>query len=371
MDADELLAWLTLLALPRAGPAAILPLLHAAPNVRGVLLLERAALDELELHPETRAALLALQGRPDTRQARTRDWLLQSDVQALAIHDPRYPEALRQISRPPPVLFVRGDITVLGTPQLAMVGSRHPTPAGYELAAEIAARLCAFGLVITSGLALGIDTASHRGAVEAGGRSIAVMGTGPDRVYPARNQRLATRILAEGGALVTEFVPGTGPESANFPRRNRVISALALGVLVVEAALPSGSLLTAQHAAEQGREVMAVPGPVRSPTSRGCHALLRQGAALVESAEDVLIALGDRFRPLMAPGTAPMAHAAERPTLDDVERRVLQATGYEHTSIDAVIARTGLDAAQAGSILTRLELHGLLRRDAGGYMRAG
>jgi DNA processing protein len=197
------------------------------------------------------------------------------------------------------------------------------------------------------------------------------MGTGPDRVYPARNQRLAARIVAEGGALVTEFMPGTGPEPANFPRRNRVISALALGVLVVEAALPSGSLLTAQHAAEQGREVMAVPGPVRSPTSRGCHALLRQGAALVESAEDVLIALGDRFRPLITPGAAPAAQAPERPALDDAERRVLQATGYERTSIDAVIERTGLDAAQAGSILTRLELRGLLLRDTGGYMRAG
>jgi DNA processing protein len=197
------------------------------------------------------------------------------------------------------------------------------------------------------------------------------MGTGPDRLYPARNQRLAARIVAEGGALVTEFLPGVGPEAANFPRRNRVISALALGVLVVEAALPSGSLLTAQHAAEQGREVLAVPGPVRSPTSRGCHALLRQGAALVESAEDVLIALGDRFRPATPAAALPAGQTPERPALDDTERRVLQASGYERTSIDALIARTGLDAAQVGSILTRLELRGLVHRDAGGYMRAG
>jgi DNA processing protein len=371
MDADELLAWLTLLALPRAGPATLLPLLHEVPSALRALQLEPARLAAIELHPDTRSALHALQGRPDPRHTRVRDWLLENGVQALAIHDPRYPELLRQTARAPPLLFVRGDVGVLHVPQLAMVGSRHPTHAGLELAAEIAARLSGYGLAITSGLALGIDTASHCGAVDAGGRSIAVMGTGPDRVYPTRNRRLAARIVAEGGALVTEFAPGTGPEAANFPRRNRVISALALGVLVVEAAQPSGSLLTAQHAAEQGREVLAVPGPVRSPTSRGCHALLRQGAALVESAEDVLIALGDRFRPATTPAAVPAGQEPERPALEDTERRVLHASGYERTSIDTLIARTGLDAAQVGSILTRLELRGLVRRDAGGYMRAG
>jgi DNA processing protein len=207
------------------------------------------------------------------------------------VNDGRYPPLLREIPQAPPVLFVHGDPDCLRVPQLAMVGTRNPTPSGRETARQFAAHLAGAGMIITSGLALGIDAAAHQGALAGGGRTIAVMGTSLDRVYPAKHRDLA-RAIAERGALVSELPTGTPALAENFPRRNRLISGLALGVLVVEAALQSGSLITARLALDQGREVFAIPGSIHNPLAKGCHALIRQGAKLVETANDIVEELG-------------------------------------------------------------------------------
>jgi DNA processing protein len=362
-----------LLDLPGAGAGTVLRLIDAAGSAAAALALPAARLQALGLRSHTSAALLRLDGQPDPRSAAPCEWVLRHDIGVLTAASADYPPLLRRIACPPPVLFVEGAISALAGPQVAVVGSRSPTASGRELALERATGLSKYALTITSGLALGIDSAAHLGALQAHGASIAVMGTGPGQVYPARHRRLAARIVEQGGALVTEFVPGTRPEPSNFPRRNRIISGLSLGVLVVEAALPSGSLLTAQCALEQDREVMALPGPVRSPLSRGCHELLRNGAALIETPEDVLRALGDRFRPAgiavetgsHPPGAAAVALAA----LGGDERRVLEATGFEETPTETIVLRSGLGAAATGATLVRLELKGLIVSGAGGYAR--
>ncbi len=374
MDEHEIRCCLSLLDLPGAGAGTVLRLIDAAGSAAAALALPAARLQALGLRADTLSALRGLDGRPDPRSAAPCAWLLDHDVHVLSTASTDYPPLLRRIACPPPVLFVQGAVAVLASPQVAVVGSRSSTASGRELAAELAAGLAKYALTVTSGLALGIDSAAHLGALEAGGASIAVMGTGPDQVYPARHRRLAASLLERGGALVTEFVPGTRPEPANFPRRNRIISGLSLGVLVVEAALPSGSLLTAQCALEQDREVMAVPGPVRSPLSRGCHELLRNGAALIETAEDVLRALGDRFRPShpvdaagpRRAGAAGVALAA----LGADERRVLEATGFEDTAAETIVLRSGLGAAATGAALVQLELKGLIVSGVRGYARS-
>lgn len=370
---SEICNYLSLLALPGAGAASVLRLLRAGGSASAALELDVTVLQALGLRGETIEALLALRGMSDPAASAPCAWLMRNDVALISVNDSRYPPLLAAIACPPPVLFVQGDPTLLLHPQVAMVGSRRPTPSGRDAARAIAGELSKYGLTITSGLAIGIDAESHEGALGAGGHTVAVMATGSEQIYPARHRGLAARILAEGGALVSEFAPGTRLEPANFPRRNRIISGLSLGVLVVEAALPSGSLLTARYAGDQNREVMAVPGPIRSPVSRGCHELLRQGAALVEGADDVLAALGDRFRPLLC--SDQIAAAASTTvlvpgSLSAEERRVLDATGYEVTTLDTVSERAGLAAAALGAAVTRLELRGLIVACAGGYARA-
>jgi DNA processing protein len=369
MEPEDIPACLALLGLRGPGSHGALRLLCRVPSARAALALGTPELAALGLRPETVDAVRRLGGRPGSHALRARDWLGEHRVRVCSIHDRDYPARLRATAGAPPVLFLQGAGALLDAPSLAIVGSRRPTPVGRELAAEIAAALCGYGLCVVSGLAIGIDSAAHLGALAADGRTIAVLGTGLDRVYPRRNEALARRIVASGGLLASEFPPGTPPEPANFPRRNRIVSGLSLGVLVVEAALPSGSLLTAQHAAEQGREVMAMPGAVRSPVSRGCHELLRNGAALVETAEDVLRALGDRFAPNERPVVAQEGGAAPEPRVEGHERQVLAATGFDETSADVLAARTGLDAAAVASALVMLELRGLVERGAGGYAR--
>jgi DNA processing protein len=275
---------------------------------------------------------------------------------------------LREIPTPPPVLFVRGDPALLSRPQLAIVGTRNPTASGRRTAREFAAHLAGAGLVITSGLALGIDAEAHRGALEQGW-TVAVMGTGPDRLYPARHRELA-RQIAEQGALVSELPPGTPPNAENFPRRNRVISGLSLGTLVVEAATQSGSLISARLAGEQGREVFAIPGSIHNPMARGCHALIRQGAKLVETGADILEELG----PLAATVTTPDPHPRDIPTSpavspDPEHAALLALLGESPTAIDTLVERSGLTAEAVSSMLLIMELQGYVASAGGFYTR--
>ncbi|HEY8553031.1 MAG TPA: DNA-processing protein DprA [Burkholderiales bacterium] len=316
---------------------------------------------------DAREAAQALAAGPRAAEwARDLAWLEEPAHHLVTWLDPDYPPLLREIADPPLVLYVEGRRDVLARPQLAIVGSRNPTPLGRYDAAAFARALCDAGLAITSGLALGIDAAAHRAALEAGGTTIAVAGTGLDCVYPPGNRELA-RAIAERGALVSEFPIGTPPRPAHFPIRNRLISGLSLGVLVVEAAEQSGSLITARLAAEQGREVFALPGSIHSPLARGCHRLIRQGAKLVETAADVLEELG----PLAAVSAdARLAASAPDETLTPDERAVLDNLGYEPMSVDALVERSGLTPDTVSSILLQLELRGVVLVGPGGYQRA-
>ena len=294
-------------------------------------------------------------------------WLEGPNRTLLTAEDPRYPAQLTAVPGMPPALFVEGDPAVLSRPQVAIVGSRAATSAGREAAFDFAARLAAAGFAITSGLAAGIDGQAHRGALAARAATIAVCGTGLDRVYPAEHRELAARIAATG-ALVSEFPTGTPPLAHNFPRRNRLMSGLARGVLVVEAAARSGSLITARLAGEQGREVMAVPGSIHNPLARGCHRLIKDGAALVETIDDVFAALGtlglaSAARP--APETSDGGNFSDG-TLDSGAEMLLNALGFEPTDLDRLVERTGMSARSVLSKLQLLELAGRVESLPGG-----
>lgn len=282
----------------------------------------------------------------------------------IRIEDADYPLLLKEIADPPPMLYVRGDKSVLQCQQFAMVGARNATPVGLRDAEAFARHLAQAGFVITSGLALGIDGAAHRGALAAKGKTIAVMGTGQLHLYPRQHKGLADQIIANGGAIVSEFPLDIGPQPFNFPRRNRIISGLSMGVLVVEAALKSGSLTTAKHAIEQNREVFAIPGSIHSPQSRGCHQLIRQGAKLVESANDILEELGG-FLQLQLP-----VPPQRKPRMADPKQaKLLAQIDYATTPVDVIVLRTGLTVSEVSSILLSLELGGCVESVPGGYIR--
>jgi DNA processing protein len=328
----------------------------------------RAAWCDVQLPPAARHALRS----PDAAQiALDRRWMERDRIQLVDVTSPHYPSSLAQITGAPALLYVQGIVTSLLAPQLAIVGSRSPTESGRRTAREFAACLAKFGLTITSGLAYGIDAASHEGALSSGGQTIAVMGTGLDVIYPAMHRELAMKIAASG-ALVSELPPGTAPLKFNFPRRNRLISGLSLGLLVVEAARESGSLITASLAAEQGREVFAIPGSIHSPLSRGCHALIRSGAKLVEQASDILEELE-----INVPAQVLMRFEEDRAkvskggrTLDKDSKILLDAIGFESTSLDELVNRTGLPSHSVASMLLMLELEGAVGIQAGGrYVR--
>lgn len=288
-------------------------------------------------------------------------WSEQPANHILTLADAGYPPALLEIADPPTLLYVRGNPALLLQRGIAVVGSRNATPQGMQTAEHFAKALAGQGQTIVSGLALGIDTAAHRGALVAGGDTVAVIGTGADRLYPARNQQLALAI-AERGAIVSEFPLGTPAVAHNFPRRNRIISGLARGVLVVEAAPESGSLITARLAAEQGREVFAIPGSIHSPVARGCHRLIKQGAKLVETAADIL----EELTAYTAPPAQPAAPAVP------ADEPLLAALGHDPCSLDELVERTGLSAAGLLPELLALELAGRLAPLPGNrYQRLG
>jgi DNA processing protein len=305
------------------------------------------------------------------------NWLDRPDAHLLTPADGGYPALLREIARPPPQLFIRGNVAALSLPQLAIVGSRNATPGGAETAHSFASHLAARGFCITSGLAEGIDAAAHRGALAARGRTVAVCGTGPDIVYPRRHERLADEIVAAGGAIVAEFAPGTPVHRANFPRRNRLISGLSVGTLVVEAGVRSGALITARHALEQGREVFAIPGSIHNPVARGCHLLIRNGAKLVETAADIVEELMSLLAGLRLDDTPQREGSSPETTdgaagMDGEYGQLLAAMAWDPVDADSLVARSGLTIGEVSSMLLMLEMQGSVRALSGGrYQRAG
>ncbi len=358
---DETAAWCALLRAPGIGGQTLNPLLAMAGSARQLI----------QSPPKnTPEALRNYLRKPDWHGAEAdMRWLGQPHNRLLVISDPHFPARLRELPNPPSALFLHGDPDLLSLPQLAIVGSRNPSTGGRRNAHDFAAHLAAAGLVISSGLATGIDGAAHQGALDTDGLTLAVTGTGLDRVYPAKNRTLAHEI-AMSGLLVSEFPTGTPPLPANFPRRNRILAGLSLGTLVVEAALKSGSLITARLATEAGREVFAIPGSIHNPMARGCHALIRDGAKLVETAEHVFEELAPLL-PEVAPstlGAAPEAItsvAGEEP-MDPQHCRLLEAMGFDPVTTDELVERTGFPAAEVSSILLLLELQGHVSSAAGG-----
>jgi DNA processing protein len=290
-------------------------------------------------------------------------WLDRSNTVLLPATSSGYPRLLRESPDAPAVLYVRGDLTVLDSPQLAMVGSRNPTAGGRSTAREFASWFARAGLTITSGLALGIDTACHEGALAAGGTTVAVLGCGLDQVYPPENRALADRISASG-AVISEFPPGTKPLPACFPQRNRIIAGLSHGTLVIEAAQRSGSLITARLAGVAGREVFAIPGSIHNPLAKGCHELIRQGAKLVERAEDVLCELKISLSAQLVAGEP--TRPGEDPKLDKEYKILLDALAFEPASVDSLIERTGMNSESIASMLLILELDGHVAPHPGG-----
>ena len=352
-------AWASLQQVPGLSPRALFALLKAFGGPADVLAASRASLSKV-VAPELAAAVV--RGADPSELERTLSWAREPGHALLAWDDPAYPQALLTIIDPPPILYCIGDSSFLSRPALAIVGSRNATPQGRENAHAFAAALSAAGLTIVSGLAQGIDAAAHRGGLEARGGSVAVMGTGIDRIYPAGNKDLA-RQLADRGALLSQFALGTAPLPGNFPRRNRVLSGLSLGVLVVEAAPASGSLITARFAIEQDREVFAIPGSIHSPFSKGCHRLIKDGAKLVETAQDVLEELG-----IVA--SSDTAAAKGKPLQGSAAGgdagRVLAALGHDPASVDLLVERTGLPAHAVAVLLVELELAGQVKELPGG-----
>jgi DNA processing protein len=362
---EELAAWLRLLETPGLGRMAARRLLRAFGTPEAVF--EAALPAWREVVSPAEADALA---RPsDTLNAlveRTAQWLDgAADRAVIALGDPRFPQALLTTADPPLLLYAVGRPEHLNRPAVAVVGSRNPTPQGAANARTFAEALSRAGLTVVSGMALGIDAAAHEGALQGSAGTVAVVGTGLDRVYPKQHRDLAHRIAAHG-VLVSEFPLGTPALPPHFPQRNRIIAGLGLGTLVVEAVLQSGSLITARQAVECGRDVFAVPGSIHSPLTRGCHALIKQGAKLVESTDDILAEL--RIVPRVAAGPAPDAGAAppdtEAPDGEPPggEDPVLEALGYDPMSLDALQARTGWPTAQLSAHLLSLELEGRVGR---------
>ena len=361
---QEVAARLALWRMPGIGPTVFRQLLRRAGSAQQLL------------HSKDQAPLpddwLKLIKKPDWQKVEADlRWLEASDHHLLWALDcemmgmPTIPPTLSAISQAPPLLFVKGDVACLGFKQIAMVGSRKPTAYGLSIGYELATQLASFGIVITSGLALGIDSQCQRGALRVGGKSIAVLAVGLDAVYPKQHVALAEELLSAGGALVSEFSIGTKPQPQNFPRRNRLISGLSEGVVVVEAALKSGSLITARLAADQGREVFAVPGSVRQVTFQGCHALIKEGAYLVESVADIQAVLPALFLEAVQP-LSPVAKSALEP-LTELERQLLAVMEETPLAFAEIHYRFPLNAAELNGLLTRLLLKGYLSQALEGY----
>jgi DNA processing protein len=366
---DELRAWLSLVRVPGMHAGVLADLLPHCDSAAGILAASPESLRSLGTEPRLIDALRASNAALVDADLR---WLEPSTHHFIHWGSPEYPALLRQLRDAPVGLYVRGNPRVLSSAQLAMVGSRNPTPSGRDTAHDFASHLARCGLTITSGLASGIDTASHEGALAAGGITVAVCGTSLDILYPPSNAALAESIVVDG-ALISEFATGTPPVKHNFPRRNRLICGLSLGTLVVEAAVRSGSLITARLAAEQGREVFAIPGSIHNAMARGCHQLIRQGAKLVETAQDILTELGPLASTLQeSVALSKSADASGNFTspLDKDYEILLDALGFAPAGMDLLGLRTGFKPDVVASMLLILELDGRIESYPGGlYVR--
>jgi len=364
-------AWLLLTKAPKLGPIKSRNLVRRLGNVENVISASTKTLRELKTPS---AAIRWLKSANSSDIANELNWCKQNHHHTISILDETYPYLLKQLKDAPNLLFIKGNINLLSLPQLAIVGSRNPTNNGKQLAFEFAQYLTQSGLLINSGLAQGIDAASHQGALK-NGNTIAVCATGLDQVYPRKHQVLAQQIEKQG-ALVSEFLPGTELHKAYFPRRNRLISGLSIGTLVVEASIRSGSLITAQYALEQNREVFAIPGSIHNPMAKGCHKLIRQGAKLVETAQDILEELQNHLQlishniKIEANSEGPSFSQQKISHLNNEQQSLLEIIAYKPISIDEIVESSKFKPEKISSMLLILELEGLVSNiGSGRYTR--
>lgn len=371
---------LLLSLLPGVGPSCYWSCVERFGSAEAALL---SPPDQLpKLPPAAEKMLREFQLKRDTSSLAHRgrevlETIEQQNACLLSHLDPQYPGLLSQIHQAPPVLFAKGDTALLSLPQIAIVGTRHPTQTGMNNTRDFARYLAEGGFTITSGLAMGIDGAAHEAALEAKGKTIAVMATGIDQIYPRRHRRIADAILNNEGSLITEFFPGTEPRAANFPRRNRIISGLSLAVLVVEAAIKSGSLITARCALEQNREVFALPSSIHNPQAKGCHALIKEGAQLVERGRDIVQNLTGMMGHFCDQQVVVQKEAKDtlsknfeetsEPPLNEAEQKVMRSIGYDIITIEQIIERTGLNSSEVTASLLTLEMRGAIKHSDWGY----
>ena len=360
----ELLLWLTLLQAPNVGMTRIQKLLAHFGSIENIC---KASSNELLAQKLNPAQIHAIKFPNQSWNETAIRWEQEkSNHHIILFTDSRYPQLLLEIASPPPIIYVRGELNILTQPQIAIVGSRNPSHTGLELAEEFAYALAQAGFIITSGLALGIDTKSHQGALDARGKTIAVLGNGLLQIYPPRNSLLAKNIT-EQGCLVSELPLSATPIPENFPRRNRIISGLSLGTLVIEAALKSGSLITARYALEQNRDVFAIPGSIRNPSSQGCLSLIQQGAKCVTCINDILdeISIFPSDKKIHTPLKM---NSSPTHRLDKAEQLVLACIQHDTATIDQICERSKLSAPQVMATLLQLELKDVIKSEFGKYV---
>jgi len=358
------LADLSLALTPGVGPQFFNKLKQAGFSATHVYDMSADQLKALGLNKTVQKQVLGTSiSKPSKEVEQALKWALEKDHHLITQAQPEYPVQLKNIASPPPLLMVKGQLNTLQLNQVAMVGSRYPTAFGKQAAHEFAYELSEMGLVITSGLAKGIDGAAHQGALDAGGATLAVLGSGLNNIYPKPHTKLSEAIC-EKGALISEFHLNAPPVAGHFPRRNRIVSGLSLGCLVVEATLKSGSLITARQALEQNREVMAIPGPINNPQASGCHHLIRQGAVLIETPAQVINELALQVEVV----TKQQRQMSEEKVSDPKQKALLKSLDYNGANIDEIISRTQLQISELSALLMGLELEGLIRQEQGLYM---
>ncbi len=359
----QLADWLTISHWPKISYHRLMRLMNAFPSTKDFF---EAGIAEWSAAGATKADIEIFKTRDHARIDANLAWAEAENHTILTLDDVRYPRLLKEMSDPPLVLYVRGSVACLNQPQMALVGSRHASAYGKDNAFHFADALATQGYAVTSGLARGIDAAAHQGALHHHGVSIGVIGSGFNHFYPKAHLALAEQLIAAGGAVLSEFSVNAAPEPHHFPRRNRIIAGMSLGVLVVEAAMRSGSLITARLALEMGREVFAVPGPIHHPQAKGCHHLIKEGATLVETIDDITGQLGGLMGAALAHSSAALPIS---PAVSGKNRSVLDQIEYVTTPVDVIILRTGLTASEVSSILLTLALEGCVRFVPGGVVR--